>query len=50
MTLSGPVQHPREDLKERLVAAAQEHFAKGIFSRIFKPGKQVLELLNAIYK
>jgi hypothetical protein len=50
MSLSGPMQHPREDLKQRLVAAAQEHFAKGIFSSIFKPGKTVLELLDSLYK
>jgi hypothetical protein len=50
MTLQGPVQHPREDLKKRLVAAAEEHFAKGFLAPIFKPGKAMLELLNAIYK
>ena len=50
MTLSGPLHHPREDLKERLVSAAQEQFAKGFLAPLFKPGKAVLELLNAIYK
>jgi hypothetical protein len=50
MHLQGPVHHPREDLKQRLVAAAQEHFAKGFLAPIFKPGKAVLEMLNAIYK
>lgn len=50
MALQGPVQHPREDLKKRLVAAAEEHFAKGFLAPIFKPGKAVIELLNAIYK
>ena len=50
MTLTGPLHHPREDLKERLVSAAQEQFAKGFLAPLFKPGKAVLELLNAIYK
>jgi hypothetical protein len=50
MTLSGPAHHPRDDLKQRLVAAAQEHFAKGILSPIFKPGKTVIDLLKSIYE
>jgi hypothetical protein len=50
MTLSGPLHHPREDLKQRLVTAAQENFAKGFLAPLFKPGKAVLEMLNAIYK
>jgi hypothetical protein len=50
MRLSGPAHHPREDLKERLVAAAQEHFTKGILGSLFKPGKGVIDLLQQIYK
>jgi hypothetical protein len=50
MTLQGPVSHPREDLKQRLVAAAKEHFAKGFLAPILKPGKAVFEMLDAIYK
>lgn len=50
MRLSGPARHPREDLKERLVAAAQEHFSKGILGSLFKPGKDVISLLQQIYK
>jgi hypothetical protein len=48
--LSGPTKHPREDLKQRLVAAAQEHFAKGLLAPIFKPGKELINLLQEIYK
>ena len=48
--LSGPAHHPHEDLKERLVAAAQEHFAKGILGPLFKTGKPLIELLEEIYK
>jgi hypothetical protein len=50
MTLNGPASHPREDLKKRLVAAAKEYFAKGFLSSIFKPGKQVLEMLDGLYQ
>ena len=48
--LSGPAHHPREDLKERLVAAAQGHFAKGILAPLFKTGKPLIEMLQEIYK
>jgi hypothetical protein len=50
LRLSGPAHHPREDLKERLVAAAQKHFAKGILAPLFKSGKPVIEMLQEIYK
>lgn len=50
MKLSGPLKHPHEDLKDRLVAAAQEHFAKGFLAPIFKPGETLLGLLKAIYE
>jgi len=30
-------------LKQRLVAAAEEHFAHGLLAPIFKPGKAVLD-------
>ena len=50
MKLEGPVKHPREDLKQRLVTAAGEHFAKGFLAPILKPGKGLLQMLNAIYK
>ncbi|HEV3243322.1 MAG TPA: hypothetical protein VGZ31_02805 [Chthoniobacterales bacterium] len=50
LQLTGPAHHPHEDLSKRLVAAAQEHFAKGFLAPIFKPGKGVIELLQQIYK
>lgn len=50
MKLSGPLKHPREDLKERLVTAAQEEFVKGFFAPLFKPGQGLLELLKALYQ
>ena len=50
MKLSGPAHHPKEDLKDRLVAAAQKHFAKGILAPLFKTGKPLIEMLQEIYK
>ena len=49
MNVTGPLHHPHEDLHDRLVKAAEEHFAKGFLAPIFKPGKTVLELLKALY-
>ena len=49
MKLNGPLTHPREDLKERLVAAAEEELAKGFLAPLFKPGKGLLEMLKMIY-
>lgn len=50
LTVEGPANHPREDLKQRLVAAAQKHFAKGILAPLFKTGKPLIDLLQDIYK
>lgn len=50
MRLTGPAQHPREDLKQRLITAAEHHLFKGILGSIFKPGEDVIELLQGIYK
>ncbi len=50
MKLSGPLKHPREDLKERLVAAAKEKLAEGLLAPLFKPGEAVLGLLDALYR
>lgn len=48
--LFGPANHPSEDLKERLVAAARKHFAEGLLAPILKPGKQLIDLLQEIYQ
>ncbi|HZR78598.1 MAG TPA: hypothetical protein VFA58_05280, partial [Chthoniobacterales bacterium] len=44
LRLTGPAHHPNEDLKQRLVAAAQKHFAKGILAPLFKTGKPFIEI------
>jgi hypothetical protein len=50
MRVSGPMNHPREDLKERLVVAALEQLAKGFLAPILKPGKTLIEAIDALYK
>jgi hypothetical protein len=39
----------REDLRQRLVATAEEQLGKGFLAPLLKPGKGLLELLKAIY-
>jgi hypothetical protein len=48
LTLSGPVEKLRDDLKPRLVRAAQNHFAKGLLAPIFKPGQTVIQAIEAL--
>ncbi len=50
LRLTGPSNHPHEDLSQRLIAAVQEHFARGILAPLFKPGKPLIEMLQEIYK
>jgi hypothetical protein len=50
LNLQGPANHPREDLKQRLVAAAKEHFGSGLLAPILKPGKAAVDLLQEIYR
>ena len=48
LTLSGPVNNLRDNLKPRLLRAAQNHFAKGLLAPIFKPGQSVLQAIEAL--
>lgn len=50
MNLSGPLSYPNEDLKTRLVAAAQEELGKSFLAPLFKPGEALLKLLQALYE
>ena len=50
LKIDGPSSHPREDLKPRLIAAAQKHFTSGLLAPIFKPGKAAINLLQEIYE
>jgi hypothetical protein len=46
VNVSGPLGSLRNNLKPRLVRAAQNHFAKGLLAPIFKPGRTVIEALE----
>jgi hypothetical protein len=48
LAVSGTVDHLRDNLKPRLVRAAQNHFAKGFLAPIFKPGKTVIEAIEEL--
>ena len=47
--LSGPMEHLHDDLKPRLLAAAQASIAKGILGAIFKPRQTVIEKIEQLY-
>ncbi len=48
LALSGPTDHLRDNLKPRLLRAAQNHFAKGLLAPIFKPGQTVIQAIEAL--
>jgi hypothetical protein len=48
LTLSGTPEHLRNDLKPRLVRAAQNHFAKGLLVPIFKPGQTIIQAIEEL--
>ena len=48
LTLSGTPEHLRNDLKPRLVRAAQNHFAKGLLAPIFKPGQTIIQAIEEL--
>ncbi len=44
--LRGPLDRPRDDLKPRLVKAAEAQIAKSLLAPLVGPGKEILELLR----
>lgn len=48
LTLSGPPGRLRDNLKPRLLRAAQNHFAKGLRAPIFKPGQTIIEAIEEL--
>jgi len=48
LTLSGTPERLRNDLKPRLVRAAQNHFAKGLLAPIFKPGQTIIQAIEEL--
>jgi hypothetical protein len=50
--LEGPVNNPRQDLKERLVAGAKRYYEKMILAPlqlILKPGREIIEKLQELF-
>ena len=48
LTLSGTVENLRDNLKPRLVRAAQNYFARGLLAPIFKPGQSIIQAIEAL--
>lgn len=48
LTLTGTPGHLRNDLKPRLVRAAENHFAKGLLAPIFKPSQTVIQAIEEL--
>lgn len=46
LTLEGPLDDPREDLKDRLIKAAEEQIARKLLAPVLVPGQEVLKLLR----
>jgi hypothetical protein len=46
--LSGTVENLRDNLKPRLVRAAQNYFARGLLAPIFKPGQSIIQAIEAL--
>ncbi len=49
LKLSGSLKHPEDDLKPRLIAAAEAFYAKKFLSVILNPGKNVIDVLKLIW-
>ncbi len=47
--ISGPLDHPQDDLKPRLVAAAQAQLAKKLLAPLLKPGETVIQSIEALF-
>jgi hypothetical protein len=48
LSLSGTLDNLRDNLKPRLLRAAQNHFARGLLAPIFKPGQNVIQAIEAL--
>jgi hypothetical protein len=47
--VTGPLDHPNDDLKPRLIAALEKHVALGLLAPIVKPGQAAREVLELIF-
>ena len=48
LTLTGTMDNLRDNLKPRLLRAAQNHFSKGLLAPIFKPGQTLIQAIEAL--
>ena len=48
LSLNGTTDNIRDNLRPRLVRAAQNHFAKGLLAPLFKPGQSVIQAIEAL--
>ncbi|MDP9291812.1 MAG: hypothetical protein M3O82_05555 [Verrucomicrobiota bacterium] len=48
MKVSGPLEHPREDLSERLVAAAQDTLIEGVGNAVEKTKRDIQDILSPL--
>jgi hypothetical protein len=48
LTVGGTLTNPHDNLKGRLVRAAQNHFSKGLLAPIFKPGQTIIEAIQEL--
>lgn len=48
VALSGPLTKLHDNLKPRLVKAAQDHFAKGLLAPILKPGQTMIQAIEGL--
>ncbi len=47
--VSGSMKEPRNGLKPQLVSAAKKHFAKKLLAPLLRPGKEVIEQIDALF-
>jgi hypothetical protein len=48
--LTGTMSHPQDDLKARLIVGVERHFAKILLAPVLKPGKAVLDAIEALFQ
>jgi len=50
--IEGPIKHPRENLKERLIAGAKRYYEKKLLAPlqfILRPGREIIERLEGLF-
>ncbi|MFN2507150.1 MAG: hypothetical protein ABR589_00060 [Chthoniobacterales bacterium] len=48
--LTGTMSHPQADVKPRLIAAVERHFAKMLLAPVLKPAKAILDVIEALFQ